>query len=216
MKRLRGTRGWNYNSLMLYREDLEELLRIFNPSGAAGVVTISDSGAEFESLDEMKTERGERVEHIIIKSNKPFIVINLQAKPKALNLYTVEATDEADVAFFKAHEFLHPKRRPLNTFVTETLMVVLIGATTAVGSIFGLFGTIAKVSWLPWALYPLLFVLAIALLAQLDKRTAVFLSLGRRRESSSFFHRKRDELIMLLIGTLLGVLVTLAIGRLHH
>jgi hypothetical protein len=212
MKRLRSTRSWTYDSLMLYREDLEELLRIFNPSGGAGLVKISDSGAEYDSLDEMKAEKGSRIDHITLKATKPFIVMNLQARPKALNLYTVEATDEADVAFFKANEFLQPKRRPLNTFVIGYAWQLGLIGFLLIAVFSGLAKFIEKTSWL-WLIYPGIGLVALFVVSLLDKRTALFVSLCKRHESPSFPKRKKDELIMLAIGTLLGLIISVIIGR---
>jgi hypothetical protein len=214
MKRLRNTRGWTYDSLILYREDFEELQRIFNPSGSAGVVTISDSGAVYDSLDEMKAEKGPRLGHMVIRSSKPSIVIDLRAQPKSLHLYTAEATDEADAAFFKAHEFLYPKRRPLNKFVGSLFPFVLI-AFFAVLVVSGLAKTIEKVPWL-WLVYPGFLVVASLCVSYLDKRTALLMSLAKRHESLSFGQRKKDELIMLVIGTVLGLVISLIVGHFRH
>ena len=216
MKRKRGTRSWSYNSLMLFREDLEEIFRLFNPTGAEGGIKLSDSKAEYDSLDDMKIHCGPRIEEITVESRQPGIVLNLRARPKSLSLYTLANTDEADVAFFKTNEFLQPKRRPLNTFVTQGLLSILM-LPLFLGLTY-LTSVIKPIAGSPWlqlvAIVPVLF-LAILVLSQLDKRTVLFLSLASRQEYRPFTARKKDELIMLAIGTALGTLITLILSHLH-
>ncbi len=180
---------------MLFREDLEELLKLFNPTGTEGAIRISDSEAEYDSLDEMESHKGERIYHIKISSRKPAIVINLRARPKDLNLYTLESTDEADIAFFKTNEFLQPKRRPLNTYMSRVFLLLLLLTYFLVGRLPWLTIAAEKYHWL-WLIYSALGLFSGVFVFQLEKRTALFVSLGKRHESLSFFERKKDDLLM--------------------
>src|SRR2546422_7982723 len=99
MKPIRTTQSWNFNSLMLYRDELEEVLRIFNPTDAKEAIKILDDVNEYESLDELLKRKGERIDHIAIMSSRPQIGLVLRKSPRLLNLSTFASGDEADAAF---------------------------------------------------------------------------------------------------------------------
>jgi len=212
LRRIRNTQSWSYDSLMLFREDLEELLRIFNPTGAADAITILDDECEYSSLEEVGQEKGDRLDHLIIRSRKPGIMLELRRKPKLLNLFTLETTDEADAAYFRANEFLQPKRRPLNSYVTFGLRLLLIIAIFLELMLWTARPTFLSMHFLVLSIAILL--LCTMSLPLLDQATFYLVSLARKHQSPSFWTRKRDDLIMLFLGTLLGIGATILVGRL--
>lgn len=211
MKRIRSTQGWNFDSLALFRDDLEELLRIFNPTGAPDALTISDGDNEYTSLDELQKEKGDRISHLIVRSRKPWIGMELRKNPRLLGLYTFETTDEADIAFYGAKELLLPKRRPLNYFLAFVLpLTCIVGWLVGTALVLTNFHMPSKL--LPWGLfvYLAMFVVVIAW-RELDEISFYFVSLRKRHESPGFFRRKRDELVMLFIGALIGIIGALVV-----
>lgn len=223
MKRLRGTRNKSYHSLMLFRDDLEELLNIFNPSGTEGTVRISDSEALYDSLDELRERKGSRIRDLFLQSRNPQIALVLKVRPKTLSLYTIDNTDEADLAFLKADEFLTPKERPLYNFIDTPAVLLFMAA--AVGLV--LLGSTAipakQVQPHVWAIVGSFFVAIIAglwILNWLGGRSALLLLLTRRSESPSFWERKKDDIGMLILGTaiggVLGIIGTLLANHFHR
>src|SRR6266849_6202913 len=212
MKRLRGTQSWAYDTLMLFREDLDELRAIFNPTDAPDCITISDTQSEYESLDEMQKHKGDCVSELIIRSKTPRITLHLIARPKALNLYTLEATDEADAAFYRANNFLQPKSRTLHRFFTLYIRLILI-------VLLGIFFYI-DIAHFPWMIKILpLFWLWVAaggglvyLISKavdyVDKNRAVLICLKRKHEVPNFFKRNEDRIVIAVASALLSVIGT--------
>ena len=215
MKRLRGTQSWAYDTLMLFREDLEELMAIFNPTDAPDSITISDTQTEYESLDEMQKHRGEHVTELVIRSKTPRVTLHLIARPKALNLYTVEATDEADATFYRANSFLQPKRRTLHRFATQYIPALLV-----VLAVVFLYIDIRHFPWLikllpswAWVVVIALFYLVSKAVDHVDKNRATLICLKRKHEAPNFFKRNEDRIVIAVASAVLSVIGTLIVQR---
>jgi hypothetical protein len=216
MKRLRGTQSWAYDTLMLFREDLEELMAIFNSADAPDNITIADTQTEYESLDEMEKHRGGYVTELVIRSKTPRITLHLIARPKALNLYTLEATDEADATFYRANSFLQPKRRTLHKFFTAYIGLFLIVLLAIL-----LYLDIAHFSWmikiLPFWLWiaagGTLFYLISKAVDYVDKSQAALICLKRKHEVPNFFKRNEDRLVIAVASAVLSIIGTLIVQR---
>jgi hypothetical protein len=215
VKRIRYAHIVLLKSLSLYRDDLEHVVSIFSPNDALDEITISDGQNEYESLDELREKRGDRVDEISIRSTQPGTRLHLRKSPRLLQLESLEATDEADAAFYKAKEFLRGKRRPLNIFMA--------GVVPAMGLLLIIAGFIyinthsATAAHIPSWLAISFWMVAFGMLLwwrEFDEWSFYYVSLQKRHESPSFFQRKKDDLVLLLIGAVLGVLGTMLVEHL--
>jgi len=135
MEPIRHTKTARLPSLRMYREELDQLVALFQKSCAA--VTISDNKNRYESLEEMKATIGPKIKNLDIRGEKPGLHFLLNQKefapgsstPAIFNeLRTEEITDEAEALFFKVKEFLLSHQRPTNIPFLISAIVFLISA----------------------------------------------------------------------------------------
>jgi len=204
LKPIRTTKEWNYDSLILYREDLEQLIRIFNPTRAGDIITISDHDNQYDSLDDLAQFKGPHIRGLTIRSRKPHIGLILNKSRNILTLFTADATDEADMAYYEAHDLLHSKMRPLFRWTRGIMPLLVVFFVLVAGLAYKRF---INSGWALVALSCLLlpFVIFNELIT---KQTACFISLKRRHEEENFWQRNKDDFIKMLIGAAIGSIIT--------
>ena len=204
-----------YSALTLYRDDLEEIIRIFNPNKNEGVISLSDDDYEYDSLDELKSCKGVKVNQLAISQSVRAIRLALGSDGSYLHL--IQPTAESEIAFYKAHEYLKskegwswipsPVEQALYTFIFAGLAVVSVIAGIKKNHIYFVAAVPA-------------FFLGMWLFARPQRGNRPVIRLVNRADAPSFFRRKKDELVLLIVGALLGavatLLATLLVNHLHH
>lgn len=134
MEPIQHTKTARLRSLKMYREELDQLVALFQKSCAA--VTISDNKNRYESLEEMKATIGPKITSLDIRGENPGVHFLLNQKefapgsstPAIFNeLRTEEIAEKADNLFFKIKDFLHSHERPTNIPVLTLAIVLLLG-----------------------------------------------------------------------------------------
>lgn len=204
----------NYLPLILWREDLEELMSVL--SRRNGAVEIVKGDYIFDTLDELAAHVGSRDQtNLTISSSKPYAQIELQ--PSASRVF-VMAEDATSSIFYEIDTVLTSRQRriPLlysysavNTISTAVILLSFFaGWSVSHAGMPGYFSLIPLllVGWTVWVLFVRL------------KRNSV-IRLERRVDRKSFFQRKKDELALMIISALigagLGVAGTMLAGYFH-
>jgi len=115
MEPIRHTMTARLGRLNMYREDLDELVALFQRKCTN--VIISDQQYRYESLDEMKGRVGSKVKdleihgenpglHFLLNQSEPVPGSRTGEKTTFTELRTEQVTDEAEALFFKVREFL--------------------------------------------------------------------------------------------------------------
>ncbi len=69
MRKKHDSKGTNLGSVKLYRNDMEEITHILEEAGCK--VTFSDKESEYDSLNEVETVRGPRLNNLQIVGSLP-------------------------------------------------------------------------------------------------------------------------------------------------
>jgi hypothetical protein len=100
---------------MLFLEDLEEILKIFQTAAPDSSISIEDEETQYPSFDEVFAQKGPNVVNLRIINAAVGIKLQLRQYPTATSattLATTKISDEADLTFYRAKEFLEVRRRP--------------------------------------------------------------------------------------------------------
>jgi hypothetical protein len=213
----RTTRAWSPSSIMLFREDLEEILKIFRSVAPDSSISIEDEETNYPSFEEVLVQKGPNVINLRIINAVVGVKLQLRRFPTATStttLATTKISDEADLTFYRAKEFLEVRQRPSQFWLGTVLPAVCIS-------------TIPLLSFLMYphrwdapplppvvALETVILALAIAglFIGPLFKYSASYLvTLKREREDASFFKRNRDRFLMSLLFFFLGIAAGLII-----
>ena len=229
MQPLRNTKSIRFGRLKMYREDLDELVGLFQKS--CSTVTISDDKNSYDSLAEVKQYVGAQVKNFNIRGENPkvhFLLNKAEQVPSSTpgqmmtqlfpELRTEEATDVADALFYVVRERIQAHQRTPLTLAVVLFSAVAIAVTLAVG-IEGSRAARSGQQNVPFGL-PLLwfFVSGVMLMIIIIwSNRGHFLSLDTRLESPSFFQRYKEDFkkqtVTALISSLIGGLIVYLLGH---
>jgi hypothetical protein len=220
----RTTKAWNPSSLMLFREDLEEILTIFRTLAPDSHILIEDEETHYPSFEELLVQKGPNVINLRIINADVGVKLHLRRYPTATirtTLATTKVSDEADLTFYRAKEFLEVRRRPSQYWLGTILPAVCIAIIPLLGFILYLHRGDTQPVRLSDSL--LLFVFAFALAGLsigfpvIKYSTAYLVTLKWEREDASFFKRNKDTiLVSILVSILFFVLGIAATLILQH
>src|SRR6266446_8060456 len=106
MKKKNPTRTTKFQSIKLYREDLEEITNILHSHVI--VMHLSDNEFEYENLDDLKEGRGEVFRNLLIDGIGTDCSVQLKLSAKLGNELTVYNEDEV---FLSLQDLLRKRQR---------------------------------------------------------------------------------------------------------
>lgn len=193
--------------IVFYREDLEEIIHSLQAKEM--VVTISDSGFEYETIDELIKQRGTRPREIKIsgelKDRHNFGHITVSFSPGRVYVGFWGSGTPREL-WYELFDFVN-KRRSWGKRIFKPFFWGLVALIAFAIEIPGFFmGQFPKVTSL-WAHLGLSLVIAIFPLSFAYSRAVPTVSLTRRNEGG-FWKRNREALVLLAIGSVFGGIVT--------
>jgi hypothetical protein len=197
-------------SVVLYREDLEEIIHILRD--CCDTAQISDDDFTYESLEELESQKGKRPVSIILSSRVP--PVNLEIDSKIVELKAV-GIEGARNAFLRIKDILDRRRNKVTTRLLNPALHFII-TLVGLASMFLFFptqwpGTVA-IGLVLMTVGMCSFLLAIETQGGRFSR----ISLKRRHEEESFWLRNKDKilpaLIVALASSALTALVTYLFG----
>lgn len=217
MEPIRHTKTARLGNFIMYREDLDQLVALFQR--ACTRVTISDSANRYESLDEMKQHVGARIKDFDIRGENPavhFVLNRSETLPGSTATYvfndlrTEEITDEADNLFFNIKEFLITRQRPRfpKHFAVLTA-IALVGLVYVVARL----PRGAELSGVP-LLEVILFCVLLVGSFTVPLSAGNFLTLDSRLKSPSFWAKYREQFAVSAFTQILNLLIAFALGYL--
>jgi len=211
-------RSWSPDSLMLFQEDLSNVVAIFRGSEAGSTVVLGDEERTYSSFDELRRLKGDDVAEFFLSNEAIGVRLTLKKAERKATLMATKSSDAAELAYFRAREFLETKRKPATFWVGTALpliawSVLLLSLRPAYE-----YRNVPGVVALGILLLIGIPILALVLTSELKNQTRYFVTLKRKHEHPSFFRRKKDDLILMLIGSIvgavLGIMGTLAVQHL--
>ncbi len=217
-------------SLKMYREDLDQLLELFQ--GKCARVTISDERYRYESFDDMRKHSGSRIDKLDIQGAQPGLhfLVNQSAQVKVTDhtpstaitfneLRAEEATEEADALFFRIKDFLSAHQEPQVRMRFLVLAIVL--AIVAFGGLL-LFVSrkeaIGPGDHVPWSLVVGTFGLVISIVPlSVAFNIGNYLTLETKFNSPSFWAKHQDAFaahaVTATISAVVGGVVVWLVGH---
>jgi hypothetical protein len=204
-------------AVRLFRNNLDDLTRLFKEHASG--VTISDNQYFYNDLAEMRDKIGPRLRYLQIGASNPTATLSfVPSVGVKLNVTSTgdddsEENKNANVLFLRAKDYLGDHRTSTARFMSPgvTAVVVGIGAiamglsiltSPVVGNAFSLDARHA-------ALFGAgLLVLMLTVVSAIRMSTYYFVYYGYPAELNSFWKRKKDDLILVVIGGVLGGLIT--------
>jgi hypothetical protein len=219
MEPIRHTKSAQFGILTMYREDLDQLVALFQ--GSCSRVTISDANNRYSSLDEMKGTLGLSVKYLDIQGIEPGLhfVLNqveeIKGNPPTRRIFTElrteETTDAADVLFYKVREFLTAHEKPsvrwpfavLSVLLFISLVVLLLRSQEVVG---GQQVIHPSAGWI---------INAVLLLVSIVSAMWVvtYVTLAKKVDSPSFWARNRETFEKQVVVSVISGIVGYLLGR---
>jgi hypothetical protein len=192
----------------LYREELQELSGIFGRYCES--YKISDDDFVYDSLDEMGKSAKAAISKLEIVGINPTVKLTLSRNGSWLQQIndksemSPDEIDKRDLVFSRVKDFL-------NEHKTSTALFLHPGAVVLYGFMMVILSLVGISVWRPKSGYPFLLIPLIVFVTSILQAfgSTVRNNIGHvtvkpRPEATSFFKRKKDELLMLVIGTVLG------------
>jgi hypothetical protein len=211
----RTTKAWNPSSIMLFREDLEEILKIFRTTAADSPISIEDEENQYPSLEEVLVHKGPNVVSLRIINAAVGIKLQLRRYPTATStttLATTKISEEAELTFYRAKEFLEVRRRPSQKWFGTILPAICISIIPLLSYVTYLHRaeTPPVRPWVPLSIIVLVLAIFGLFLGPIFKySTSYLVTLKRERDDASFFKRNKDRFLMSLLFFVIGIAVTL-------
>jgi hypothetical protein len=214
-----GPRVEQLPPLKLYREDLDKLLSLFKEH--CQQVTFGDDEHLYDSLDEMEGRTPTSLKCFLIQGVVPHAEIVIRGSHKTRlsvqrsTLFVVERNSKSDLLFLSVKDFLLTRKSKWRIFLRQA--AIIAGAVGIAACVFtkallhshdtGELG------------YDLVFLGSFGLLLLgllVNAKQASYITLRLRSKSQSFWERNGNSIIMVLIGTVIGIVGTLVTEWLKH
>jgi hypothetical protein len=206
-------------SVNLYGEELGELCALFREYCEA--FTVADEHFIYETFDEFKNNARGRIKTLEVEGINPPIKVSFDRGGSWITHLASKATvtqedlDKADLLYLRAHDFLKGHRtgraKALHGFVICVLVLGIAGGAflvsntqrfTPYSSSIIFFGLVSAVGML--------------ILCMTLKHSSGYMTTDARSSVSSFWTRNADKIKMLVVGTIIGVMGTVASQYLVH
>lgn len=201
-----GRKGETIRNVVIYREDLEEIMHSFNARGMT--VTISDSGFEYETIDEVIKQRGSRPREIEIageSTKDQYESVSVSFSPSRTWVYS-SGSGTARELWYEVFDFLK-KRRSWRKQIANPWIWYFVAIIAFNIEIFGFLQESLRIKTPFWVHAGLLIAMFTWPLSYVYSRSLATVRLTRRNEGG-FWSRNQEALILLAIGAILGGIVT--------
>lgn len=200
----------------LYREQLEEIIDVLQTAKLD--VTISDREFTFSDLDDLKDNRGSPLTDLTITGNAPDTLswnqlsVEFSKGAKTTVFLSSGTEDSLNACWYKVRDILTDRyrwhQRVLNKWIAWFVFCLCAGMS----------GTTTIVPEHVQQLYVAILIGAFLYLltAFYWNHTYPVILLDRQHEVSSFWTRNGDKIIIMVIGAVLGSVITLGVKNLFE
>lgn len=206
MKKIKeSSKSQSFPSVELFLSDLEEIYEILTETSKE--INISSGEYVYESLRDLRENNPQKIKKLKFQGHNPYISLSFEKSINSVWLYIGDVTKESENAFYRISAILNKKKLPLSKFFTFPLFVIFL-------SIFFILLYIpkdliqkispSKISSLSFVFLPLIlsffcFLFSTGYLSKIN--------LINKNERSTFIKRKKDDIILLIIGAIIGFIL---------
>ncbi len=211
MKKIEKSLSKVLPSVRLFRDDVDGIGEILKETCEQVVFIHKDH--EFESLEELVQRVGSRIASLEINGLRPYVSLHLKRDVPGVFLYC-SAGKESQTIFLRLKEFLLGKAK-WQAFVFSpavgivSLILFIVSLITISQNSVRSFITNQYVR-----LIPLIFLFVALISAVYRSGIAYTIILEPKHQRLSFFSRKKDDIIMLILGAIIGAFITAVVTHL--
>ena len=210
MKKIEKSQSKVLPSVRLFRDDLDQAAEMLRETCEKVVFIYSDY--EFESLEELAQKVGSRISSLEIKGVGPYVSLHLKRDFPAVFLYCSEGK-ESQTIFLRLKDFLMSKVK-WQTYVFSPSVGIISLVLFIVSLIAISQNSVRSVITNPYVrLFPLIFLFVALASAVYRSGIAYTIILEARHQRLSFFSRKKDDIIMLILGAIIGTIITAVVAH---
>ena len=210
MKKTQQHLFFHGRTVKLYRDDIEEILDILTTH--CEKVIIASYDYEYESLDELKSKRGTDLKQIELKGRSPYVYFH--ASRGSMGRSWVSADGEgAETPYFLISNLLTQHKRKLLRLIFNPILCIFYAASVTTLMLVFRQHFKATASFVVVMLFYSSFLITLLLLAMgtfLGELSII--TLKRKHEQSSFWSNNKEKVWLMIIGAIIGGILTKAIG----
>ena len=206
MKKVKeSSKSQSFPSVELFLSDLEEIYEILTETSKE--INISSGEYVYESLRDLRENNPQKIKKLEFQGHNPYISLSFKKSINSVWLYIGDVTKESENAFYRISAILNKKKLPLSKFFTFPLFVIfniiffilLCIPKDLIQNIFP-----SKISFLSFVFLPLILSIFCFLFSTgyLSK-----INLINKNKRSTFIKRKKDDIILLIIGAIIGFIL---------
>jgi hypothetical protein len=185
-----------FPSVVLYQEDLQELIEIFK--GNTSSFTISDNEFEYDNIEELKAKRGPKVKLLFIESETPLLEFQIGwGRTKLMHGGNVISVP----GFNEISRLLRTTRR--------RLLYLAFNRYTAIASMVLLLPILYMFPppWRHYVMFPLTVLVAVFFILGFNNQAGAFsrIILLSRYDEQSFYARNKDTI---WVGVIVAVVTS--------
>lgn len=200
--------------VLLHLEDLQAIVSILKETGPN--VTISTRENEYDNLEELKaTEANAELNYMLLRTVEEKVWVEL--KPDNAWVHSHDDTTEQRGVVDKIRSQLLARKRPFRAFLSHPLLTLLFMC-----SFLGSFWVISsgfKTGLVHWKILSIALTVTLLTLGAVsqgwNQLSYSTIRIRSESESSSFWKRKGDDVLVRvvsgLVGAVIGAIITLAI-----
>lgn len=205
MKEKKRSKHEKYRGCVLCLEDLQHIIDLF--CKYSNEVIISDPDYIYESVEELSKNYKGKINNIEICFHIPFYIsLKYNFNNGPLYLYTNELNDKSSYLFDKTDQYLKQKA-PLAEKVINPIYPMLL---------FVLFFMLKKYIKIPedlkssiiQGLASVFVLFAVLYVWSRIYGIFIYISTKKRESSKCFFNKKRDDIFLIIIGAIIGGIIT--------
>jgi hypothetical protein len=200
MKKISESKTAFLPSVVLHRNDVEDITAILSECKE---VSFKSGEYEYETLEELIRDKGNKLTDLTISGIEPFITLSLKRTfwPGGIFLYS---SDGDNLAFFKIKEILLRNKRWATIWLLPILLTVIL-----ISYFFLIKFSPLPISNIKYAyIHTFVFIFLIPSIAMTRIASFPIIYLLREHEQKSFFQRNLDNIVVSLISALLSAIIT--------
>ena len=200
-----SSKSQSFPSVELFLSDLEEIYEILTETSKE--INISSGEYVYESLRDLRENNPQKIKKLEFQGHNPYISLSFKKSVNSVWLHIGDVTKESENAFYRISAILNKKKLPLSKFFTFPLFVIfniiffilLCIPKDLIQNIFP-----SKISFLSFVFLPLILSIFCFLFSTgyLSK-----INLINKNERSTFIKRKKDDIILLIMGAIIGTII---------
>lgn len=196
-------------SVKLYYDDLQIIFNFIKD--CCKDIKVTDKTHEFDSIDDLKEKYPDKINELRIEGHTPYITVEFKRELPAIYISANENNENQITAFYQIVDFLKKKKSVINYIFSPFILII-----ASVLFLLLAFEFIKNISITPdfkiLSFASLLFCFIILILSRLGLFYSI--SLAKSNEPKHFLARKKDDILLLIFGGIIGSAITWLISYL--